>query len=284
MTLNFLAALPSFVPFSPFLVMALLAALLAAIPSGIIGSYIVVKRIVFISGSIAHSVLGGIGIALYLRHTCHWDWLQPIHGALSAAVLAAAAIGSIHLYYRQREDTVIAALWTFGMSLGVIFISLTPGYTPELLNYLFGNILWTSATDLYTLLILDGIILAITFTFHSRFLAICFDEDQALLQNQAVKRLYFLLLTLVAITVVLLIQIVGAILLIALLSLPAAIANTYTQRLPKMMMLATLISAGLSILGLAISWMANWPSGATICLTATAAYILNMLRPTTHSS
>ena len=264
--------------FSPFFKMALLAALSASIPSGIIGSYVVVKRIVFISGSIAHSVLGGIGIALYLRESYALTWLKPIYGALIAAILAAGAIGSIRLYYRQREDTVIAALWAFGMSVGVIFISLTPGYTPELIDYLFGNILWASKANIYMLLLLDGFVLAIAFFFHSRFLAICFDEEQATLQKQPVKSLYFLLLSLVAMTVVVLIQVVGAILLIAMLSLPAAIANTYTKNLPKMMALATLLSIALSALGLTISWLSNWPSGATIALTITTVYLANLTR------
>ncbi|MEM7174383.1 MAG: metal ABC transporter permease [Chlamydiota bacterium] len=263
---------------SPFFTMALLASTSASIPSGIIGSYVVVKRIVFISGSIAHSVLGGIGIALYLRETYALAWLKPIYGALLAAILAAAAIGSIRLYYRQREDTVIAALWALGMSVGVIFISLTPSYTPELIDYLFGNILWTSKANLYTLLGLDVLILVITFFFHSRFLAICFDEEQAILQNQPVKSLYFLLLSLIAITVVILIQVVGAILLIAILSLPAAIANTYTKNLPKMMSLATLLSIAVSTLGLTLSWFSNWPSGATIALTITTVYLANLIR------
>ena len=264
--------------FSPFLTMALFAAISASIASGIVGSYVVVKRIVFISGSIAHAALGGIGIALYCTHRYALEWLEPIHGALIAAILSAAAIGTIRLYYRQREDTVIAALWAFGMSVGVIFITLTPGYKAELLEYLFGSLLWATKTDIYTLLGLDCLAVAIAFFFHSRFLAICFDEDQAALQQQPVKALYFLLLSLVAITVVLLIQVVGAILLIAILSLPAAIANTWTQRLPNMMGIAALFSAAISILGLSLSWLFNWPPGATIALTTTIAYLLNLLR------
>ena len=262
----------------PFLRMALFASISASIAGGVVGSYVVVKRIVFISGSIAHSVLGGLGAALYIKRTYGIEWLEPIHGALIAAILSAWLIGTIHLYYRQREDTVIAALWAFGMALGVILISVTPGYNVEMTNFLFGNILWASKVDIFILLGLDAWVLISTALLHRRFLGICFDENQAALQGQNVKLLYFLLLSLVAITVVLLIQVVGAILIVAILSLPAAIANTYTQRLSKMMWLAVIIGVLISIIGISFSYALNWPPGATIALTATTVYLLNLLR------
>jgi len=262
----------------PFLFMALLGAFGASIAGGVVGSYVVVKRIVFLSGSIAHSVIGGLGAALYIKRVYNVSWLEPIHGALIAAFLSAWIIGSVRLYYRQREDTVIAALWAFGMSVGVIMISLTPGYTNEITNYLFGNILWASHADLYMLFGLDAVVLGVTAIYHRRFLAICFDENQAALQAQNVQLLYFLLLSLIALTVVLMIQVVGAILIIAFLSLPAAIANTFTHRLSKMMGIAIIIGGITSIFGVSISFALNWPSGATIGLTATTIYLLNLLR------
>ncbi|MDN3508961.1 MAG: metal ABC transporter permease [Candidatus Neptunochlamydia sp.] len=261
-----------------FLRSALFAAIGASVAGGIIGSYVVVKRIVFISGSIAHSVLGGLGAALYIKQVYHVEWLEPIHGALVAAILSAWLIGTIRLYYRQREDTVIAALWAFGMSIGVILISLTPGYINEISNYLFGNILWASKSDIAILLGLDAVVLVMTALFHRRFLAICFDENQAALQGQNVKLLYFLLLSLVAITVVLMIQVVGAILIVAILSLPAAIANTYTHRLSKMMGVAVILGMIISFLGMSVSYSLNWPPGATLGLTATTIYSINLLR------
>ena len=178
---------------NPFLVMALFAGFAASVAGGFVGSYVVTKRIVFISGSIAHAVLGGMGLALYLRRTLHLEWLKPIYGALVFAILAAFLIGLIHLYYKQREDTVIASLWTCGMSLGVIFLSLTPGSNVEILNFLFGNILWTSSQDLLLLLSLDVVIFILILFFHRKFLAICFDEKQALLQGLSINGLYFLL-------------------------------------------------------------------------------------------
>ena len=276
----FFSTLFLFLTNNPFLKMALLASLSASIASGIVGSYVVVKRIVFISGSIAHSVLGGMGLILYLKRTYQITWLNPIYGAFVSAILAAFLIGWIHLYYKQREDTVIAALWAFGMSLGVILISLTPGYNVELTNFLFGSLLFASHTDIYILFALDILILGIVAIFHHRFLAICFDEQQAILQKQKVKTLYFLLLCLTALTVVILIQIMGAILVIALLSLPAAIANTFTHRLSKMMGIATLFSVIICILGITSSYFLNWPPGATIAMTATIFYLFNLIRHT----
>jgi zinc transport system permease protein len=261
---------------NPFLQMALFAGITASIASGIIGSYVVVKRIVFISGSIAHSVLGGMGICLWLKRTYGVEWITPIHGALIAAIISALLIGWIHLKYRQREDTVIAALWATGMSIGVVFIALTPGYNVELMNFLFGNILWVSKSDITMLLWLDLIVLCVTAVFHRKFLALCFDEEQSLLQGVPVNALYLLLLCLVAITVVLLIQVVGAILVIAMLTIPAAVAGGLTHRLSTMMIIAVILGWIFTITGTAASYELNWPIGATISLTAALFYILSL--------
>ena len=262
---------------NPFLIMALLAGLCAAFAGGIIGTYVVVKRIVFISGSIAHSVLGGMGLALFLNRTFHWTLLHPVFGALIFALIAAFLIGWIRLYHQQREDTVIASLWTSGMALGVIFLSLTPGYNVEVLNFLFGNILWSSQSDLWLLLALDLCIFTSVLLLHKKFVAICFDEKQAKLQGLNTHLLYFILLSLVAITVVLLIQVVGAILVIAILSLPSAMANRFTHKVSTMMVLAVIFGMGLTFLGIMFSSSLNWPPGATISLITTLGYFLSFL-------
>jgi len=271
---NFFHALSN----NPFLQLALLAGCAASIASGIIGTYVVVKRIVFISGSIAHSVLGGMGLCLWLKRYYGIEWLTPLDGALIAALLSAILMGYIHLKYREREDTVIAAIWSTGMAIGVIFIALTPGYNVELMNFLFGNILWVSKADITMLASLDLVLLAIVLVFHRRFLAICFDEEQAALQRAHVNGLYLLLLCLVAISVVLLIQIVGAILVIAMLAIPAAIAGGFSNRLSRMMWIAVLLTAFFSVLGTWTSYELNWPPGATISLTAALFYGLNLVR------
>ncbi len=262
---------------SPFLLMAFFAGCLSSVASGIVGSYVVIKRIVFIGGSIAHSVLGGMGLFLYLQRTFDIPWLSPLYGALIFAILSAYVIGFIHLNFKQREDTVIAAVWAFGMSIGVIFTSLTPGYNVELINFLFGNILWTTKSDLYLLMGLDLLLLLLTKIFHRHFLAICFDENQARLQLHAVDALYFLLLALIAITIVLLIQVIGAILVIAMLCLPPAIANLFTKRISSMIPLAIVLGFIFTFVGLFLSFLFNWPPGATIAVTSTSAYLLCMV-------
>lgn len=263
---------------NPFLLFALIAGIAASFAGGIVGSLVVVKRIVSISGSIAHSVLGGMGVCVFLAQRFGYSFLQPLYGAIVAGLLSALLIGWIHMRYREREDTVIALIWATGMSLGVIFLALTPGYNVELLNFLFGNILWVSRQDILFLLSLDLLLLISVALFYPRFLAICFDEEHAALQGLSVQSLYLFLLCLVALSVVLLIQIVGAILVIAMLAIPAAIATTFTFRLSTMMLIATGLGILLNFFGMYISYTWNWPSGATISLLAALAYTLSLLR------
>lgn len=262
---------------NPFILTALYAGLMSSITGGVIGSYVVVKRIVFIAGSIAHSVLGGMGFCLWLSRVHGISWLTPLHGALIASILSALLLGLIHLHYKQREDTIIGVLWSTGMAIGVIFISLTPGYNVEITNYLFGNILWVSTSDLVTLSVLNAFLLIVVKLFYKKFMVICFDEKQAYLQGLSVSSLYLLLLTLVAISVVALIQVVGAILVITILSIPAAIAGTYTHRLSTMMLLAFVLSSILTTMGITVSYELNWPPGASIALLASLAYVANLL-------
>lgn len=261
---------------NPMLFSAILAGLAASIVSGIIGSYVVVKRIVFISGSISHSVLAGIGLAIWLERSRGVTWMDPLYGALAAAILSALIIGWIYLYYRQREDTVIAALWSVGMAIGVLFISQTPGSNVELANLLVGNILWVSPTDLTILFALDLIVLGIVLCLHKKFLAICFDEEQARLQGLPVNALYMLLLILTSIAIVLLIQVVGIILVMTMLTIPAAIANLITVRLSSMMVIAVILSALFCLVGTFVSYYLDWPGGATIALIAGLAYIVSL--------
>ncbi len=265
---------------NPLLLTALVAGLLASIVSGIIGSYVVVKRITFISGSISHAILGGLGFCLWLQRNMGVEWMSPIYGAFATAILSALLIGWIHLYYKQREDSVIAAIWSVGMAVGVIFIALTPGFNVELTNFLVGNILWVTHEDISFLSILDFIILAIVACMHKRFLAICFDEEQAQLQGIHVKALYLLLLVLTAISIVMLIQVVGVILVMAMLTIPASIANLFTTRMSYMMWIAVLLSCIFVVAGTFMAYHLDWPLGATIALLAGFAYVVALLLPT----
>ena len=262
---------------NPFLLLAIFAGVAASLASGVIGSFVVVKRIVSISGSIAHSVLGGMGLCVFLKGHFNLPHLLALHGALGAGLLSALLIGWIHLKYKEREDTIIALIWATGMSLGVIFLALTPGYNVELLNFLFGNILWVSIQDIALLIGLDVVILSIVALCYRRFLAICFDEQQAQLQGVNVHFFYLLLLCLVAVSVVLLIQVVGAILVIAMLAIPAAIASSFTVRLSSLMFLTTLLGILFNFIGIYVSYECNWPPGATIALVAAVAYALSLL-------
>lgn len=271
--MNFFQALVN----NPFIQSALIAGLLASFASGLMGSYVVVKRVVLLSGSIAHSVLSGLGICLWLRRVYGIEWLEPIYGAFVASILSAILIGWIHLNYKQREDAVIATIWTSGMAIGVIFVYLTPGYNVELMNFLFGNILWVSHMDLVLLTVLDLILLFCVIAYYHRFLAICFDEEQARLRGLPVQGLYFLLLSLIAISVVLLIQVIGTILVIAFLAIPATIASLFTNRLWKMMVFSIILCVVFTLVGMGFSYDLNWPPGATIALTASIVYLLALM-------
>lgn len=252
---------------------AVLAGLAASVLSGIVGSYVVVKRITFISGSIAHSILGGMGFCLWLQRAQGVSWITPLHGALVTALLSAWIIGWIHLHYAEREDSVIAAVWSTGMAMGVLFLSQTPGFNVELTHFLIGNILWVSRGDLYTLLVLDIVVVLLAGLLHRRLVAICFDEDQARLQGLSVHFLYLLLLSFIALTTVVLIEVVGVILVLTMLTIPAAVANLFTARMSRMMLLATCISAIFCLVGTASAYHLDWPVGATIALVAGLVYI-----------
>lgn len=265
-------------PFShPILYTALLAAFAASILSGIVGSYVVVKRIVFLSGSISHSVLGGIGLCLWLQRAQGISWITPLHGAFFTAILSALLVGWIHLYYHEREDSVIAAIWSLGMAIGLLFIAKTPGFNVELMNFLTGNLLWVSPSDLHALYWLDAVLVLLVFALHQRFLAICFDENQARLQGVRVEPLYMLLLVLTAIAIVLLIQVVGIMLVLTMLTIPAAIANLFTTRLSHMMGLAILISMSLALIGTILAYHLDLPLGATIALFAGCIYVTTLM-------
>lgn len=261
-------------PHYVFLQYALITAVLASIACGLIGPYVVVRRITYIAGGIAHSVLGGLGAAVYLESVHGVTWLHPIYGAVAAALLAAVIIGMVSLRARQREDTVIGAVWAIGMAAGVIFIWQTPGYSADLMTYLFGSILMVSSQDLWLLAGLDVLIIAVTFLFYHQFLAVCFDEEFARIRGINTEFYYLLLLCLIALTVVLLVTVVGIVLVIALLTLPAAIAGFFAHTLRQMMLLATLLSLFFTVGGLAFSYQPDLPAGVTTVLIAGAAYLI----------
>jgi len=256
-----------------FMMNAVLTGGLASVACGVVGTYVVARRISYIAGGIAHSVLGGMGLARYLAVVQGWDGITPIHGAIVAALAAALTIGWISLKNKEREDTVIGAVWAVGMAVGVVFISLTPGYNEDLMSYLFGNILMVGRSDLILVAALDVLLLALLFLFYHQFLAVSFDEEFARLRGVKVELFYLLLLGMIALTVVILATVVGLVLVIALLTLPAAMAGRFVRSMGRTMALATLISLVVTLAGLALSYAPDLPAGATIILVAASLYL-----------
>jgi zinc transport system permease protein len=258
---------------------AIIAGLLAAIACGIVGTYVVTKKIVFISGGIAHSSFGGIGLGYLIN-------INPVIGATIFALVSSVGIGLISRRTRLPEDTAIGLIWTIGMALGIVFIALSPGYAPDLFSYLFGNILTVPVTDLIIMFALDIIILALVITFYKEFLAISFDENYSTVIGIPVEALYLTLLIMIALTVIVLIRVVGIILVIALLTMPAAMASRFTFNFRKMMLLSVLFGVIFTMGGLWLSYALDLPSGATIILFGglliIIAYIITRIRNTSR--
>jgi zinc transport system permease protein len=246
---------------------AIAAGLLASLACGIIGVYVVVKRIVFISGGIAHASFGGIGLGYFLG-------VNPILGVLPFSILSAITMGLVSKRSRVAEDTAIGILWSLGMALGILFISRTPGYAPDLMTYLFGNILTVPLSDIYLMLMLDAFIVLTVVSLYKEFLALCFDEEFSNVAGIPVELLYLLLLCLIAMTVVIMIRVVGLILVIALLTIPAALSGQFTNDLKKMMYLSIASGSIFTVSGLFLSYYMDVPSGATIILVMSLVYII----------
>ncbi len=238
---------------------ALIAGALAAIACGIIGTYVVVKKMVSVSGAISHSSFGGIGLGYYVG-------ISPVLGALFFTIASALGMGLVIKRTKLPEDTAIGILWAMGMAIGIIFIGLTPGYAPDLFSYLFGNILAVPFSDIILMLILDAVIVAIVVALYKEFLAVSFDEEFGTVTGVPVEALYLLMLCMVALTVVVLIRVVGIILVIALLTIPAALARQFTNDLKKMMLLSIVFGVILTFAGLWLSYELDLASGATIIL------------------
>jgi len=260
-------------PDIPFLCYAFIAGILSSFAFGVMGTYVVARRISYIAGAISHSVLGGIGAGLYIQYKLGFAWFHPMYGAVIAALAAALIIGLVSLHGHQREDTVIGAIWAFGMAVGLLFIAKTPGYADPM-SYLFGNILLISKTDLWFVLGLDVLVVGFGIYFYNNFLAISFDDEFALIRGVRVDFYYLLLLGLTALTVVLLVRVVGIVMVIALLTLPAAVAGHFSHRLWQMMGLAVLFCMLFIAVGLGFSYVHDLPSGPTIIVFAGVVYLI----------
>jgi zinc transport system permease protein len=248
---------------------ALLTGLLVSVACGVIGTFVVVKRIVFVSGGIAHAAYGGIGLGYFLG-------LDPVLGAIAFSLAAALGMGAVQRRTGERADTLIGVMWAIGMATGIILVDLSPGYKADLLSYLFGSILAVPTSDLMVMVILDLVIVTAVVLFYKELLAISFDEVFATVENVPVGAIYLVLMGLVALTVVMLMRVVGLILVIAMLTIPAAIAGRWVRDMKRMMIVASGLGMLFMTAGLWLSYFVNLTSGATIILLAGVGYLASL--------
>ncbi|TVR73075.1 MAG: metal ABC transporter permease [Marinilabiliales bacterium] len=253
-----------------FFTNALLASVLTSINCGIIGTYIVSRRLVFISGGITHASFGGIGIGYFFG-------FNPVLAATVFAVLSALGIEFLSKKADVREDSLIGIFWSFGMALGIIFIFLAPGYAPNLMGYLFGSLLTVSPADIWMMLALTLTVSIFFIVFYKVILFISFDQEYARTHRAPVQLVNYLLISLVAATIVLSIKVAGIILVISLLTIPQTIANLFTRKFSKIMVASVLIAFMGTFTGLMISYSYNIPSGASVIMSLIFAFIITKL-------
>jgi zinc transport system permease protein len=249
---------------------ALYAAILVSIACGIVGTFIVIKKIVFISGGITHAAFGGIGLGYLLG-------VNPILTAIPFSLLSALAISTISKKTKISEDASIGIIWAVGMALGIIFIGLAPGYAPNLFSYLFGSILTVPFYDVIIMMILDIIIIVTVLLLYREFQALSFDEEFSEITGIPTKTIYLILLCLVALSIIVLIRVVGIILVIALLSIPTTIAKQFTNKFKNLIIISTINAIVLTIIGLWLSHTFDLASGATIVLVLAVAFVIAFL-------
>ncbi len=248
-----------------FLQKALLSALLSGVLCGIIGVIIVEKRLVMMSGGIAHTAYGGVGLG-YLAG------FSPLLGAILFSLGAAFGIGALRRRGGGRTEVLISLFWSFGMAAGIVFVALAPGYPPDLNSYLFGNILTVTSGDLWLMLGVTLLVLLLFFAFYEDLKCFLFDKTFAAVSGLRVQVLDALLLGMIALAVVALLRVSGVMLAIALLTAPAATASFLTRRLLPRMLVAAGLAAGFSVAGLVVSLYANIPTGATIVAASVLVY------------
>ena len=249
-----------------FIQHAILAALLMSVACGITGTYIVARRMVFISGGITHASFGGVGIGFFFG-------FSPLAGAALFAVLAALTTENLTRRKILRNDSIIAILWSLGMALGIIFIYLSPGYAPNLMSFLFGSIITVTQTDLWLMFALAVIVSLVFIFLYKPILYVAFDEQFAKIRGIPVMLLNYLIIVLVALTIVLSIRTAGIILVLSVLTIPQNIINLFTNRFDKIIMGSIIVGFLASLMGLFISYYLDIPSGATIIFTLVLMYL-----------
>jgi zinc transport system permease protein len=249
---------------------ALAAGILVSVVCGVIGTLVVVNRIVFLAGGIAHAAYGGIGLALFMG----WPYVA---GTTGFSLLAAGVMAAVTLKAKHRADAMVGVIWAVGMAAGIILLDLTPGYHVDLMSYLFGSILAVPLADLWQMGAIGAIVIFVVAWYYNDFLAMSYDDEFARLRNIPVTFLYCLLLGMIALTVVMIIRVVGLILVIALLTIPPFIAEKFTGSLRGMMLLSSALSCAFTLTGLWLSYLWNLTAGATIILVAAAGFCAAVL-------
>lgn len=244
---------------------ALATGVLISVLCGVVGTYVVTRRLVFIGGGIAHASLGGVGMGAFFG-------FSPMLGAMAFALGSAFGIKSLSRFHEVREDSAIALIWTLGMSLGVLFAYLSPGFMPELQSYLFGSILTVTTADLWLMFALTAVVLCLFALFFRPIVSATFDPDFARAQGLPVGLIEWVLLSVVALTIVVSLRLVGIVLVIALLSVPQVTAGLFANRLRSMMALSVAVGLMACLGGLALSYRLNVPSGASIIFTGILIY------------
>jgi zinc transport system permease protein len=252
-----------------FMQNALIAGLLASVICGIMGTLVVVNRMVFLSGGIAHAAFGGIGLAFFLG----WNYLV---GTIAFSIMAAVIMAAITVKAKHRADTIVGVIWAIGMAIGIILLDLTPGYNVDLMSYLFGSILTVPDSDIWMMLCVGFAIVGIVFYFYNDYLALTYDEEFAQIRGIRVKSLYFLMIVMLAVGIVMIIQVVGLILVIALLTIPPYIAERYSTSLFKMMLFSIILSAIFTVIGLWLSYLFDLTSGASIIVVAGIGFLISL--------
>jgi len=255
------------------LFLPLLIGLTGSLTFGVVGAYVTVRRITYVAAAISHSVLAGIGAAVFLRHHCGWEWCTPMLGAFAAAVVSALIIGRVTLVAEHLGDSVISAVMVVGMAAGLLFLAKTPGYFSPM-SVLFGDILLVSPRDLLVIGIVNGVTALTGVLFYRKLLAVCFDEEYARLRGLRAEVYSMLLLVLAALTVVAMMQIVGIVMVIALLTLPAMTAMLVCRRLWQCMVLGGGLCALCVVAGLGLSFRTDLPTGPVIVALAAALYLI----------
>jgi zinc transport system permease protein len=253
----------------PFLQKALAGALLCSIGFGFTGPFVIGKRLTYLAGGIAHAVMGGIGIAYYLH-------IDTTLGAIASAFLFALII-TLSRDGKASEDTLVSTLWATGMSIGVIFMYITPGYNADLASFIFGNVLMVQSSDILLIIVLDIAVIVSIIVFYYHFVYISFDESFMEVRGIKTILIYFFLLLLISITVVITIKIVGLIMVIALITLPSVTSALFIKGMRKLILASTLVGMLLSFFGIYLAYTFNIPAGATIILLAATVYFVTRL-------